>query len=125
MVVKGENGGRLWRFRKPEQSHDSGGCHGQLLDVAHGRSNTKKTVLRADYPDAVVRTDQSEKTGDPGGVGMRDADRPRRGCRRRAALARQNRRGVALSEAPAQERGGLGRPGLGRASGGQSMEPRQ
>lgn len=85
MVVKRENGGRLWRFRKPKQSHDSGGCHGQLLDVAHGRSNTKKTVLRADYPDAVVRTDQSERTGDPEAWGcvMRidpgeaaDAERP-------------------------------------------------
>lgn len=100
-----ERGGRLRRFRKPEQSRElAGGSHGQLLDVAHGRRNTKKPL-------------SSELTGGRG----REIPDKARGAAAQAERPSLIRR--ALSAAPAQGLGDSGSPGLSHASGGQSTTP--
>lgn len=105
MAVKRERGGRLRRFRKPEQSRElAGGSHGQLLDVARGRRNTKKPS-------------SSELTGGRG----REIPDKARGAAAQAERPSLIRR--ALSAAPAQGLGDSGSPGLSHASGGQSTTP--
>lgn len=91
--------------RKPEQSRElAGGSHGQLLDVAHGRRNTKKPS-------------SSELTGGRG----REIPDKARGAAAQAERPSLIRR--ALSAAPAQGLGDSGSPGLSHASGGQSTTP--
>lgn len=102
---KGRQAAEVPETRKPEQSRElAGGSHGQLLDVAHGRRNTKKPS-------------SSELTG---GRGREIPDKARGGgCTGRAALAPQE---GALCSTCARL-GGLGEPGLSHASGGQSTTP--
>lgn len=102
---KGRQAAEVPETRKPEQSRElAGGSHGQLLDVAHGRRNTKKPS-------------SSELTG---GRGREIPDKaPGGGCTGRAALAHQE---GALCSTCARL-GASGSPGLSHASGGQSTTP--
>lgn len=114
MAVKRERGGRLRRFRKPEQSRElAGRSHGQLLDVARGRRNTKK-------PSSSELADLTWWSELTGGRGREIPDKAWGAAAQgeRPSLIRR-----ALSAAPAQGLGDSGSPGLSHASGGQSTTP--
>lgn len=117
MAVKRERGGRLRRFRKPGNPSRAallaGGSHGQLLDVAHGRRNTKK-------PSSSELADLTWWSELTGGRGREIPDKARGAAAQgeRPSLIRR-----ALSAAPAQGLGDSGSPGLSHASGGQSTTP--
>ena len=65
MVMKGESGRRLWRISEARHRCDFGGCPGELLEIARGRSNMQKPIFRDDGAGVVGRMDQSERTGGP------------------------------------------------------------